>query len=198
MKELKEEQENLEDLVQDKINDDVNNMFDDQIDKIEEDSDEEVKNLEKTWSESKIAEMVKQALNTGVFTDIDGNIKTLQTALMDFANESSEYFGVMGTSLKKELLDNLNVALETMKELQKMSDNYTAPNIDYSNTVLPKDSTINTSPQVASNVETNNITIGDTNITIQGSADDVTLGKVDEMLKDYKASICKEIVKNMK
>lgn len=173
-------------------------MFDDQIDKIEENSDEEVKNLEKTWSESKIAEMVKQALNTGVFTDIDGNIKTLQTALMDFANESSEYFGVMGTSLKKELLDNLNVALETMKELQKMSDNYTAPNIDYSNTVLPKDSTINTSPQVSSNVETNNITIGDTNITIQGSADDVTLGKVDEMLKDYKASICKEIVKNMK
>lgn len=173
-------------------------MFDDQIDKIEEDSDEEVKNLEKTWSESKIAEMVKQALDTGVFTDIDGNIKTLQTALMDFANESSEYFGVMGSSLKKELLDNLNVALETMKELQKMSDNYTAPNIDYSNTVLPKDSTINTSPQVSSNVETNNITIGDTNITIQGSADDVTLGKVDEMLKDYKASICKEIVKNMK
>ena len=198
MKELKEEQENLEDLVQDKIDSDVNNMFDDQIDKIEENSDEEVKNLEKTWSESKIAEMVKQALNTGVFTDIDGNIKTLQTALMDFANESSEYFGVMGSSLKKELLDNLNVALETMKELQKMSDNYTAPNIDYSNTVLPKDSTINTSPQVSSNVETNNITIGDTNITIQGGADDVTLGKVDEMLKDYKASICKEIVKNMK
>lgn len=137
-------------------------------------------------------------MNIKVFTDIDGNIKTLQTALMDFANTSSDYFGVMGTSLKKELLDGLNVALETMKELQKMSDNYTAPNIDYSNTVLPKDSGINTSPQVSSNVETNNITIGDTNITIQGGADDVTLGKVDEMLKDYKASICKEIVKNMK
>lgn len=198
MDELKEEQKNLEDLVQDKIDSDINNMFDDQIDKIEENSDEEVKNLEKTWSESKIAEMVKQALDTGVFTDIDGNIKTLQTALMDFANESADYFGVMGSSLKKELLDNLNVALETMKELQKMSDNYTAPIIDYGSTVLPKDSTINTSPQVDSNVETNNITIGDTNITIQGSADDVTLGKVDEMLKDYKASICKEIVKNMK
>ena len=66
MKELKEEQENLEDLVKDKVDNDINNMFDDQIDKIEEDSDEEVKNLEKTWSESKIAEMVKQALDTGV------------------------------------------------------------------------------------------------------------------------------------
>ena len=96
MDELKEEQKNLEDLVKDKVDSDINNMFSDQIDKIEEDSDEEVKNLEKTWSESKIAEMVKQALDTGVFTDIDGNIKTLQTALMDFANESSEYFGVMG------------------------------------------------------------------------------------------------------
>ena len=64
MKELKEEQENLEDMVQDKIDSDVNNMFDDQIDKIEENSDEEIKNLENTWSESKIAEMVKQALDT--------------------------------------------------------------------------------------------------------------------------------------
>jgi hypothetical protein len=35
-------------------------------------------------------------MNVKVFTDIDGNIKTLQTALMDFANESSDYFGVMG------------------------------------------------------------------------------------------------------
>lgn len=66
MKELKEEQENLEDLVKNKVDNDINNMFDDQIDKIEENSDEEVKNLEKTWSESKIAEMVKQALDTGV------------------------------------------------------------------------------------------------------------------------------------
>ena len=66
MKELKEEQENLENLVQDKIDSDINNMFSDQIDKIEENSDEEIKNLENTWSESKIAEMVKQALDTGV------------------------------------------------------------------------------------------------------------------------------------
>ena len=66
MKELKEEQENLEDMVQDKIDSDIDNMFSDQIDKIEENSDEEIKNLENTWSESKIAEMVKQALDTGV------------------------------------------------------------------------------------------------------------------------------------
>lgn len=66
MDELREEQKNLEDMVQDKIDSDVNNMFDDQIDKIEENSDEEIKNLENTWSESKIAEMVKQALDTGV------------------------------------------------------------------------------------------------------------------------------------
>ena len=66
MNELKEEQKNLEDLVQDKIDSDVNNMFSDQIDKIEENSDEEIKNLENTWSESKIAEMVKKALDTGV------------------------------------------------------------------------------------------------------------------------------------
>ena len=63
---LLEEQKNLEKLVQDKIDNDINNMFDDQMDKIQTDADEEVKKLEDTWTENKIAEAVEQALNTGV------------------------------------------------------------------------------------------------------------------------------------
>ena len=66
MNQLQEEQENLEKMVQDKIDEDINQMFDDQVDKVETDAENAVKNLEDTWTESKIAEMVEQALNTGV------------------------------------------------------------------------------------------------------------------------------------
>ena len=81
MNQLQEEQKNLEKLVQDKIDEDINTMFDDQIDKVETNAEDEVKNIEDTWTESKIAEMVEQALNTGIFTDVDGNIKSLNTEI---------------------------------------------------------------------------------------------------------------------
>lgn len=195
MEQLKDEQSNLEKMVQNKIDDDMNQMFDDQIDRIEINADDEIKKLEDTWSESKVAEMVEQALNTGIFTDIDGNIKSLNSALMEFANNSSDYFGVMGDSLKTELLDNLNVALETMKEIQAISTNIEIPaNINYGN-VQPM-FTGYTSPN--GSIQENTITIGDTNITIQGSANSQTVSEIEEILKEYKREIYVEIMKNVK
>ena len=80
MNQLQEEQKNLEKLVQDKIDEDINTMFDDQIDKVETNAEDEVKNIEDTWTESKIAEMVEQAVKRGIVTDIGGKIEALQSA----------------------------------------------------------------------------------------------------------------------
>ena len=68
-------------------------MFDDEIDKIEEDTDketeglesqaeEQIKALEDAWTDSKIADAIKEALTTGLFTDIDGNVTSLEEAMI--------------------------------------------------------------------------------------------------------------------
>ena len=195
MNQLQEEQKNLEKLVQDKIDEDINTMFDDQMDKVETNAEDEIKNIEDTWTESKIAEMVEQALNTGIFTDIDGNIKSLDTALLEFANNSSEYFGVMGASLKKELIDNLKVAYSTMDEIKKIYNDLNVS--DFSNVnSLPN---VNIQGSVSGTpINNNNITIGDTNITIEGSADSQTVEEIELMLKDYQQKIYTDIMKNVK
>ena len=192
---LLEEQKNLEKLVQDKIDNDINNMFDDQIDKIQTDADEEVKKLEDTWTESKIAEAVQQALDTGIFTSIDGEIKSLNTDLIEFANTSSDYFGVMGAVLKSELIDNLKVAYSTMDEIQKIYNDLNVS--DFSN--------VNSLPNVniqgsatGTPINNNTITIGDTNITVEGSADSQTVEEIESMLKDYQQKIYADIMKNVK
>ena len=194
-KQLLEEQKNLEKLVQDKIDNDINNMFDDQIDKIQTDADEEVKKLEDTWTESKIAEAVQQALDTGIFTSIDGEIKSLNTALIEFANTSSDYFGVMGAVLKSELIDNLKVAYSTMDEIQKI----------YNDLNVSDFSDVNSLPNVniqgsatGTPINNNTITIGDTNITVEGSADSQTVEEIELMLKDYQQKIYADIMKNVK
>ena len=195
MNQLQEEQKNLEKLVQDKIDNDINNMFDDQIDKIQTDADEEVKNLEDTWTESKIAEAVEQALNTGIFTDIDGNIKSLNTALIEFANTSSDYFGVMGAVLKTELIDNLKVAYSTMNEIQKIYNDLGTFNFSDVNS-LPN---VNIQGNVAGTpINNNTITIGDTNINVEGNADSQTVDEIELMLKDYQQKIYTDIMKNVK
>ena len=202
MNQLQEEQQNLEKLVQDKIDDDINTMFDDQIDKVESNAEDEIKNIEETWSESKIAEMVQQALNTGIFTDIDGNIQSLDSALMEFANNSSEYFGVMGTSLKTELLDNLNIALATMQELNKMTVDTSSMMVDWgkindvSNTVNGTLGSINYIPPSSASIP--EVNIGGASIVIQGNADDKTVAKIEDLLKENNKKIYAEIMKNVK
>ena len=201
-KQLLEEQKNLEKLVQDKIDDDINTMFDDQIDKVESNAEDEIKNIEETWSESKIAEMVQQALNTNVFTNIDGNIQSLDSALMEFANNSSEYFGVMGTSLKEELLDNLNIALGTMQELNKIATDTSSMMVDWgkvnnvSNMVSGTLGSINYMPPTNASIP--EINIGGSNIVIQGNADDKTVSKIEDLLKENNKKIYAEIMKNVK
>ena len=202
MNQLQEEQKNLEKMVQDKIDEDINQMFDDQIDKVETNAEDEVKNIEDTWTESKIAEMVEQALNTGIFTDIDGNIKSLDTALLEFANNSSEYFGVMGNSLKTELLDNLNVALATMQELNKMTVDTSSMMVDWgkvnnvSNMVNGTLGTINYIPP--SNASIPEINIGGSNIVVQGNADDEVIARIDDLLEQNNRKIYATIMKNVK
>ena len=202
MNQLQEEQENLEKLVQDKIDEDINTMFDDQIDKVETNAEDEVKNIEDTWTESKIAEMVEQALNTGIFTDIDGNIQSLDSALMEFANNSSEYFGVMGASLKEELLDNLNIALGTMQELNKIATDTSSMMVDWgkvnnvSNMVSGTLGSINYMPPTNASIP--EINIGGSNIVIQGNADDKTVSKIEDLLKENNKKIYAEIMKNVK
>ena len=199
MNELKEEQKALEDLVQDKIDEDVNNMIDDQIEHIEENADKQIEDLENTFTETKIAEMVAEAINTGVFTDIEGNVVSLETALMDFANNSVEYMGVMGESLKTELLDNLNVALETMTQLSEINKQLNSGEYNTA-TITPM---INTSKTALTEMPTvqggdNRVTLGDMVINVQGNVSKDSIGDIKIALEEQRVQIINEIMANVK
>ena len=120
MKELEEEQKNLEELVQDKIDSDIDKMYEDQINAVEEANEQALEKLEEEWSDQRIAEMVAQALGTGIFTDIYGNVTNLKDAMLSFSETSGEAFGVMGKYIQEELIANLNVALASFQDLESI------------------------------------------------------------------------------
>lgn len=200
MSQLNEEQKNLEDLVQDKIDQDINEMFDKQIENIENNADKQIESLENTFTETKIAEMVANAIKTGIFEDIEGNINSLDNILLDFANNSADYLGIMGESLKTELLDNLGIALDTMSQINEINrqlGNNSNRNIDYT---IPLTTSVGSLNSELATLQTSNnsITLGDMTITIQGNATQETVEDIKGILKEYTEKIKHEIMFNVK
>lgn len=120
---LADAQKELDKFTQDKIDSDVNEAFDKEINNIEETNKNAIEALEKEWSESKIAEMVSQAISSGIFEGIDGKVSGLQDAMLEFAQETGELFGVMGTVIKSELISNLDIAMDTFRDLGNIIKN---------------------------------------------------------------------------
>jgi len=117
---LAQAQKELNEITQDKIDSDVNDLYDKEAERIEEENQNAIDKLEEEWSDSKIAQMVADALGSGVFTDIEGNVHDLEDALINFADETGELFGVMGSVIKSELITNLEIARDTVLELEKV------------------------------------------------------------------------------
>ena len=123
MDDLKDAQDKYNDLVNDRQDDLINNMYDDEIDRLQKEQEDKIQELEDKWSDSKIAELVANALGSGVFTDIDGNVHNLQDTLLSFAEESGDALGILGDKIKSELVLNLQDALEYAKDYSNIFDN---------------------------------------------------------------------------
>ena len=202
MEQLNEEQKALEELVEDRMDTLTNEMFDSATEKIEEDANKQIETLENTYTEERIAEMVAGALRNidKEFVGIDGKITDLDSALMDFANNSVEYMGVMGDTLKTELLGNLNIAKETMEEIRKINadlGNSTYDNFKYISTLDSSASLLN-SELAGLQSSANSITLGDMSITIQGNTTEETIGDIKNVLDEYQQKIMHEIMANVK
>ena len=171
-KQLAEAQKDLDKFVQDKIDSDIDNSFQEAIDKANEDSDKKIEDLENLWSDSKIAEAVKEALKTGLFTDINGEVSNLKDSLLGFAETSGELFGVTGNIIANEWCGNLDIALNTMNNLNSIMKNMEVPNFE--------------STFKGANLETNSLTTGDISINVSAKtgANPEDIG--DEVKKQFK------------
>ncbi|MEG2250634.1 MAG: hypothetical protein RSD09_03540 [Bacilli bacterium] len=200
MKQLADEQKNLENMVKDELDKNINDMFDDQIKDVETNSEEEIKKLEELWSSTNIANAVKEALSSGIFTDIDGNISALDDALMDFANNSEDYLGVMGDSLKKELCDNLEISLDYIKQMDNIYSKLSTPDLSNIKSNLKSYDYKDLNNPIGSYEQniSNKITFGDTKITVEGGANEGAIVNIEKVLKEQREGLISDIMKNIK
>ena len=183
---LADAQKELDKFTQDKIDSDVNEAFDKEISNIEETNKNAIEALEKEWSESKIAEMVSQAISSGIFEGIDGKVSGLQDAMLEFAQETGELFGVMGTVIKSELITNLDIAMNTFRDLGNIIKNLDLEKFSTLSNVFKVDTRL--TPSVAS--ASSSIVLNAPMINIEG---DVNKDVVED-LKSFSDKLVNDVI----
>ena len=188
LKEIEEAQKKLEETTQDRIDSDYENNIDDEIDKLKGEQENLIASLDEKFSETNIAKMVQTALQTGII-EIDGEVKSLQDALLQSINDSAEGYSVMADVIKNELVSNLNVALDTMLQIADINEKLGLQNFNVIS--APQAGITNVPTYTSGNSRT--VTIGDTIINVSGSVDDITLSKIEDMIKEENERMLKEI-----
>ena len=189
--ELTEAQKELEKLTEDKIREDYSNNIDKEIEKLEEEEQSILEALEEKFSDIKIAEMVQQALTSG-FIELNGEVQSVQDVLINSINESAEGYSTMAEVIKNQLVANLNVALSTTKELSEVYKNL---DLNEYGKISALENIAITTPSVSSG--TSNVTFGDTNFYVSGSADNTTLEQVEEMIKQSQEEMLDKITRDV-
>lgn len=186
LKEIEEEQKKLEDMVQDKIDSDVEDMFDKESDRIEDESDNAIKDLEDKYSDENIQKIVSEMLNTGVYTDIDGKLRSLQEVMLEYIDKYQDGLSATGSLIKDEWVANLEVALETMRNI---ADINASLNLDkYSNGRM-------SSPGVSRS--SNPINFNAPLINIEGNVDEPMMDELKGLERRITKTVVKEIMEKV-
>lgn len=129
MKEYQEQQEVLEELIRDNTDKQINDMFDKQEELLQEKAEKEKEKLDEKYSDENLKDIVQEALKTGQFIDIDGNMKDLQDALIEFEDKFGDGMTAMGQIVKNELVTNLDIAKNTIKDMTSVLEKLDLPKL---------------------------------------------------------------------
>lgn len=198
MEKLAQEQEKLSNTVQQKIDEQVNNMFDKESERLEEEANKAKEDLDEKYSDEKLQQIVKDTLASGVFVGLNGEIQDLQKVLIDFEDKFGDGMSAMGDVIKNQLVANLNVAKDTIKDMSKIMGELGLEK--YSSMAF--NSGVISSRGVASNMARSNATpvvhFNSPLVNIEGNVDKGVLPDLEKVLDKVKDEIVEEIAKSIK
>lgn len=123
LKQLQEEQKKLEEIVQDKIDSDINSMYDSESERLQEEADKIKEEVDGAYSDEKLQELVDKTLNTGMFETINGELISLNDAMLVYIDKYEDGMSAIGSIIKDEWLSSLDIAKDTMRDMAEILAN---------------------------------------------------------------------------
>ncbi len=122
LKQIEEQELKITELIDRQERDRYNEFLDSQLEHLDEQKKDDLKEIEDRYTDEKIAEIVKGAMLEGFFTDIEGNIVSVKEAYIDYMDEFNNGTSLAGARIKSELLDSMNQVKDSVKEIASIWD----------------------------------------------------------------------------
>lgn len=191
-KQLKEEQKKLEDLVQDHVDDQVNDMYDKESDRLQEEADKLKEELEKKYSDENLVDLINEAISSGKFVGLDGEVKKLQDAIIEYINKYESGMLAMGSVTKQEWLDRLKEGKETLEDINDILDE-----LDLSKFAMPNYNPPSNSRSRSAS-PTSSVNFNSPFFVVQGNVTKDTMKDLEKFGRDLENRVYRKIVENIK
>ncbi|MCC0662512.1 hypothetical protein [Clostridioides sp. ZZV15-6597] len=191
-KQLKEEQKKLQDLVQDHVDDQVNDMYDKESDRLQEEADKLKEELEKKYSDENLVDLINEAISSGKFVGLDGEVKKLQDAIIEYINKYEDGMLAMGSVTKQEWLDRLKEGKETLEDINDILDE-----LDLSKFAMPNYNPLSNSRSRSAS-PTSAVNFNSPFFVVQGNVTKDTMKDLEKFGRDLENRVYRKIVENIK
>lgn len=114
---------------------------------------------------------------------MNGELVDLKDAMLEFAKESGDAFGVMGDKIKNELLNNLVIAQDVIKDLADIYKDLDIPMQSFS---IPKQ-------EINGRSSVKKVSVGDSYFNISGNVDSDTMRNIEKLIDDKNNKLIKDI-----
>ena len=194
LNQLQDEQKKLQEMVQNKIDSDVNDMFDKESDRLEDVVEQEKENLDNLYSDEKLQSIIDKVLNTGIFEDLNGDLHDLQSVMFDYIDKYGDGLSAIGSIIKSEMITNLEIAKDTMAELANIMNELDMSQYASSMSRLAFPSDLNMSEYGVANNISNSISFNSPLINIEGNVDKGVMSNLESLEDSLVNKVCNQIM----
>ncbi|CEN94271.1 phage tail tape measure protein [Paraclostridium sordellii] len=216
MDKLADEQEKLSKMVQDKIDEQVNNMFDKESDRLTDDANKAKEEMDNLLDSKKLQSFINQTLDSGVFEHINGEVSNLKDVMLGFIDEYGDGLSSVGALIKSELIENLNIARDTMKDMSSILDKLgigqyrtSSRSIDLSKLDFNSSryrNNLTTSDAINGKIRSNSsnsskpviVNFNQPLVKVEGSVDQSLMPKIEEMIKQAQEQLVEDIISKIR
>nr|WP_219716404.1 hypothetical protein [Clostridioides difficile] len=191
-KQLKEEQKKLQDLVQDHVDDQVNDMYDKESDRLQEEADKLKEELEKKYSDENLVDLINEAISSGKFVGLDGEVKKLQDAIIEYINKYEDGMLAMGSVTKQEWLDRLKEGKETLEDINDILDELDLSKFAMPNYTPPSNSRSRSASPISE------VNFNSPFFVVQGNVTKDSMKDLEKFGRDLENRVYRKIVENIK
>jgi len=131
---LLEQQTAIDDMQEGHARDSKTQAYDDMLKSAQDNVEAQKKALDDQYTDTNLQKIADDAVKTGVFNNLNGEVVNVQTAFTTFFNATAEGMSATGKLVQEEFIDKLKLAEETAIRLSALMPNLSAMTVS---SILP-------------------------------------------------------------